>query len=562
MSRPTFLGSLIGKHAGQVELVNAETGAVLAGYLEAAFDSKTRKKGLLGRNGVPDDYALVLAPCSAVHTFFMRFPIDILFVSRDGTVTKTSKSVNPWRLAGSFRAYAVIEAAAGFIERHEIVPGERVEVREIPLKRRASDALPAVASAGELPPAASPGRHGTHKRVTLADISAEKVPLEWFESVAIVQGLCEAVLGRGPVDDVRVPELKHIALTPEGRVRLLSDGPSGHSPVNRAGLVLLALTPEAQLPLQLRLLVLEEVSPRPRLAGLREFHQELEFFERPDRLAIVRDVHARFQQGEVSKQSATPVPAPLLEPPPPKGRFAWWHRRSARTAAALVLMVLLAAGGAWAWRHPQAQWIKDRMKRVPTLALDSGKAVVGRIRAELDSPRWRIGSRPRPPEPSVLVLAEPSTSAPAPSTVGREGGAMAPAILPGDLPTLPRASFPATAPSPGAASQEALAATPTPADVPSGAIYTAADSPQVLPPVLISPRTRAGEPAGRGGGPQAEVEVLVSSTGEVETVKLVSGQTTALSGMQVSAIKAWRFQPATRGGVPVRYQLRMPLTVR
>jgi hypothetical protein len=56
--------------------------------------------------------------------------------------------------------------------------------------------------------------------------------------------------------------------------------------------------------------------------------------------------------------------------------------------------------------------------------------------------------------------------------------------------------------------------------------------------------------------------VLVSSTGEVETVKLVSGQTTALSGMQVSAIKAWRFQPATRGGTPVRYQLRMPLTVR
>jgi hypothetical protein len=47
MGRPTFLGSLIGKHAGQVELVNAETGAVLAGYIEAAFDSKTRKKGLL-----------------------------------------------------------------------------------------------------------------------------------------------------------------------------------------------------------------------------------------------------------------------------------------------------------------------------------------------------------------------------------------------------------------------------------------------------------------------------------------------------------------------------------
>ena len=562
MGRPTFLGSLIGKHAGQVELVNAETGAVLAGYIEAAFDSKTRKKGLLGLNSVPDDYALILAPCSAIHTFFMRFPIDVLFVSRDGTVTKSIKSVKPWRLAGSLRAYAVIEAAPGFIARNEIVPGEIVEVREIPLTRRATDALPSIAFAEERPPAAAPGRHTTRKRVTLADIVAKQEPLEWFESVAVVQELCEAVLARGPVDDLRVPELKHIALSSEGRVKLLSDGPPGHSPVNRAGLVLLALTPEDQLPMQLRLLVLEEVSPRPKLAGLREFHHELEFFERPDRPAIVRDVHTRFQQEAASKQSSVPVPAPLLEPPLPKGRFAWRHRRSARVAAALVLMLFLTAGVVWARRQPQAQWIEREVKRVSTLAVDTSTEVVGRIRTELENPRWRIGSRPRTPEPGVLVLAEPSTKAPEPGTSGQAGATAAPAILPDDLPALPRGSFPAAAPAPGAASREAQAATATPADVSPGAIYSAMDSPQVLPPALISPRTRAAEPAGRGGGSQAEVEVLVSSTGEVETVKLISAQTTALSGMQVSAIKAWRFQPATRDGVPVRYRLRMPLITR
>jgi len=66
-------------------------------------------------------------------------------------------------------------------------------------------------------------------------------------------------------------------------VTLLANGPAGHSPVQRAGLVLLALTPDPQLPMQLRLLILEEVSPRPRLTSLQDLHRELEFFERPDR---------------------------------------------------------------------------------------------------------------------------------------------------------------------------------------------------------------------------------------------------------------------------------------
>ena len=130
MSKPTFLGPLLRKGAGQCELVYAERGSVLATHVEPAFDSKTRKKGLLGRESIPDDYAMIIAPCSAVHTFSMRVPLDLLFVSKDGTITKTCRGVKPWRMAGSMGAYAVIEAAEGFIDRHEIVPGEVVALRE------------------------------------------------------------------------------------------------------------------------------------------------------------------------------------------------------------------------------------------------------------------------------------------------------------------------------------------------------------------------------------------------------------------------------------------------
>ena len=142
MSKPTFLGPLIGKGAGQYELVNAERGSVLATHVEPAFDSKTRRRGLLGRDSVPENYALIIAPCGSVHTFFMRFPIDAVFVSRDGTVVKTCREVKPWRIAGAFRAFAVIEAAAGFIDRTETEPGDVMALCEIPQKRRVTDALP------------------------------------------------------------------------------------------------------------------------------------------------------------------------------------------------------------------------------------------------------------------------------------------------------------------------------------------------------------------------------------------------------------------------------------
>ena len=130
MRKPTFLDPLIRKGAGACELIDAKRGVVLARRVDAAFDSKTRRKGLLGRESVPGDFALVIAPSNAVHTWFMRMPLDLIFVTRSGTVTKTCCGVKPWRVAGSLRAFAVIEAAHGLIDRHGVVPGDVVALRE------------------------------------------------------------------------------------------------------------------------------------------------------------------------------------------------------------------------------------------------------------------------------------------------------------------------------------------------------------------------------------------------------------------------------------------------
>ena len=133
-----FLRPLLGNDAAASLLVNERTGSVLAADLEAALDSRSRRRGLLGRDGLAEHHALVLAPCNAVHTFFMRFPIDVLFVARDGRVLKIVERIGAWRVAASLRAFATIELPAGALRRAGVARGDCVAIRPAAPKKTAS----------------------------------------------------------------------------------------------------------------------------------------------------------------------------------------------------------------------------------------------------------------------------------------------------------------------------------------------------------------------------------------------------------------------------------------
>src|SRR5918993_1670528 len=107
---------------------NTRTGLLVATELETAFDSSDRKKGLLGRDGLAPGQALIIAPTNLVHTFTMRFPIDILFVSRDGRVIKVREAVPPRRIAGAWGGFAVVECAAGHTQQSGTRVGDSIEV--------------------------------------------------------------------------------------------------------------------------------------------------------------------------------------------------------------------------------------------------------------------------------------------------------------------------------------------------------------------------------------------------------------------------------------------------
>lgn len=107
-------------------LVNVRSGQVLATAIAFAVTRASRRQGLLGRDGLAPSSGLLLKPCSAVHTAFMRFAIDVIFIDRAGTVTRVVRGLRPWRIAGSWRAHATIELGAGALGTRDVIVGDRL----------------------------------------------------------------------------------------------------------------------------------------------------------------------------------------------------------------------------------------------------------------------------------------------------------------------------------------------------------------------------------------------------------------------------------------------------
>jgi uncharacterized protein len=94
---------------------NVTRGTLLGDRIGRASDSATRREGLLKRTGLDAGEGLWIAPCEAVHCFFMKFTIDVLFLDKKKRVVKLSPSLKPWRVAMCLRAHSVLELPEGTI---------------------------------------------------------------------------------------------------------------------------------------------------------------------------------------------------------------------------------------------------------------------------------------------------------------------------------------------------------------------------------------------------------------------------------------------------------------
>jgi uncharacterized protein len=83
-------------------------------------------RGLLGRKSLPSGQGILLRPASSVHTAFMRFAIDAVFLDRELRVLKVAADLRPWRTAARRKAHAVLELPAGEAARRGLEPGDRL----------------------------------------------------------------------------------------------------------------------------------------------------------------------------------------------------------------------------------------------------------------------------------------------------------------------------------------------------------------------------------------------------------------------------------------------------
>jgi uncharacterized membrane protein (UPF0127 family) len=105
-----------------------EDGRVVCERLLVAARPFARMRGLLGRRSLDSDQGILLRPAGSVHTFFMRFAIDVLFLDRELVVVGIEPELRPWRTAARRGAKSVVELAAGECARRGVVVGDRLAV--------------------------------------------------------------------------------------------------------------------------------------------------------------------------------------------------------------------------------------------------------------------------------------------------------------------------------------------------------------------------------------------------------------------------------------------------
>ena len=110
-----------------MRIKNETRGKPLAGQAREARSTGERMKGLLGRDGMEEGEGLYITPCTSIHSFFMRFVFDAIFVDKNGIVLHLIPSMKKWRMSKWVpRAAGVIELPAGTIEQSGTQKGDRV----------------------------------------------------------------------------------------------------------------------------------------------------------------------------------------------------------------------------------------------------------------------------------------------------------------------------------------------------------------------------------------------------------------------------------------------------
>ena len=109
-----------------VRVVNQTRNTVLATAADVADTSAKRRTGLLKHERLEPGDGLWITPCESVHTFFMKFAIDLIYLDKKKKVKKVRHAVPPWRLSACLTAHSILELPAGTARQTGTQPGDQL----------------------------------------------------------------------------------------------------------------------------------------------------------------------------------------------------------------------------------------------------------------------------------------------------------------------------------------------------------------------------------------------------------------------------------------------------
>jgi hypothetical protein len=429
--------------------------------------------------------------------------------------------------------------------------------------------------------------------VQLSSLVSRGLRFEWYEAIAVVQGVADLMRGAEAWESGVVPDADHIWLRSNGEMTVAPGtkkaGASGS--VRALARLLLSLIDETHMPVQLRLVALSANSPAPPYANAEELSRAVAYFERPGRPAVIRDLYRRGRALPAESAAHGAVRAATPEPEKEKKKTPPPRRRRAVTFVAAAAVVVIAAGvAAWLFlgRPPLSELssLGGRMSSSAARRFNAGKdSLVSNV-----TTAWRrLAGTEAQPEAAQAPASEPAqvttpagrrgtpkvgagrsqgsnaagakagtgstvTELPIPGIPEFRAFDLAPEArpVPGNVPAAP-GMVPSTRRLPAAAADEQLVV-PT-ADFP-GPVYTSADQ-EIVPPTPLRPKLPTVLPPGTRLDALSLMDLLISESGDVLSVRLVPPARDVREAMMLSAAKAWRFAPATKNGRAVRYLKRI-----
>jgi uncharacterized membrane protein (UPF0127 family) len=107
---------------------NQTRNTMLADRADVANTSAKRRTGLLKHSGLEPGEGLWIVPCESVHSFFMKFAIDLVYLDRNKKVKKVRHRMVPWRMSACLTAHSILELPAGTVEASGTRAGDQLEI--------------------------------------------------------------------------------------------------------------------------------------------------------------------------------------------------------------------------------------------------------------------------------------------------------------------------------------------------------------------------------------------------------------------------------------------------